>query len=120
MKNTKTKYIVAGIFVIALAILPAILYLSNKQQEIRSRASASTTLYFDPIASSSSPLQVNIGDPIKFDVMINPGTNLPSVVTLDMHFDPSKIKATPTSFLVNSQAFSTTLEGPILTDGNLN
>jgi hypothetical protein len=120
MKNTKTKYILAGIFAIALVSLPAILYLSNKQQEIRSRASASTMLYFTPQASSSSPLQVNIGDPIKFDVTINPGTNLPSVVTLDIHFDPSKIQATPTSFLVNASAFSTTLEGPILTNGNLN
>jgi hypothetical protein len=120
MKNSKTKYIIAGMFAIALVSLPAILYLSNKQQEIRSKASASTILYFEPIASPSSPLEVKIGDPIKFDVMINPGTNLPSVVTLNIRFDPTKIQATPTSFLVNSQAFSTTLEGPILTDGNLN
>lgn len=120
MKNTKTKYILAGIFAIALVSLPAALYLSNKQQETRSRASASTSLYFIPTASSSSPLQVKIGDPIKFDVMLNPGTNLPSVIKLNIHFDPSKIQATPTSFLVNYSAFSTVLEGPFLTNGDLN
>lgn len=117
MKNIKTKHIIIGILAIALIGIPSLLFLSNRQQEIRSKASASTSLYFTPQASSSSPLQVNTGDTIAFDVMINPGTNLPSILKLNINFDPSKVQANSTSFLVNQAAFPTTLEGPFATNG---
>lgn len=119
MKNNKMKYIIAGIFVIALIGLPLILSINQKQQESRSRAAPSTTLYFTPSASSSSPLAANIGDSVVFDVMINPGTNLPSLVKLDIQFDPEKLQASPTSFLTNMSAFPSTIEGPLLDNGDL-
>ena len=51
--------------------------------------------------------------------MINPGSNLPSVVKLDIDFDPSKIQVSTASIVPNSLAFPTKLEGPILNNGKL-
>lgn len=117
--NNKTKYFIAGFFLIALIGLPVILSFTQKKQELRSRASASTSLYFTPSASASSPLVANVGDTFSFDIMLNPGTNLPSVLKLDIQYDPTKLQAGPTSFLANSEAFPVTLEGPVASDGSI-
>lgn len=117
--NNKIKYIIAGFFVIALVGIPVLVSITQKRQELRSRATASTTLYFTPTASASSPLQAKVGDSLVFDIMLDPGTNLPSVVKLEIQFDPAKLQASPTSFLANLEAFPTTLEGPRLENGSL-
>lgn len=119
MNNGKIKYIIIGVFVLALVGLPVILSLNQKQQELRSRAAPSTSLYFTPSASSSSPRSVFVDDSVAFDLMLDPGTNLPSLVKLEIQFDPSKFQAVPTSFLVNLADFPVTIEGPRLDNGNL-
>src|SRR6185437_2486915 len=100
-----------------LAVIPATLFLTQKSQEQRSRASASTQLYLVPDTTASVPLQKNVGDTVSFDVMINPGTNMPSVVKLVLQYDPTKFQASATPFAVNAAAFPSTLEGPIVQSG---
>lgn len=117
--NNKIKYIAAGIFVTALVGLPILISQTQNRQELKTRASASATLYFTPTASSSSPLKAKVGDSVALDVWLNPGTNLPSIVKLDIVFDPLKLHVSPTGFLANLTAFPTVLEGPVLNNGNL-
>jgi len=102
-----------------LAVIPATLFLTQKSQEQRSRASASTQLYLVPDTTASVPLQKNVGDTVSFDVMINPGTNMPSVVKLALQYDPTKFQASANPFTVNSTAFPSVLEGPIVQDGTV-
>jgi hypothetical protein len=115
----KTKYIIGGIFLIAIVGLPLLASLTRQTQDPRSRAAPSTTLYFSPSASASAPLEAQIGDTIALDVWINPGQNLASVIKLDLKFDATKLQASPTSFLTNQLAFPAALESPLLTPGNL-
>jgi len=116
MNVTKKQFIAGGVLALFLIGLPAVIFLAQKPQEQRSRASASTTLSFTPSTSTTTPLQQQVGNTVSFDVMINPGTNLPSTVKLEMQFDPTKFQANgSSSFVVNSAAFPSTLEGPIVT-----
>ncbi len=115
----KTRFIIIGIFLVALAGLPALIYLTRQTQDPRTKAAPSTTLYFTPAASASAPIQAQTGETITVDVWINPGQNLASVIKLDLNFDPLKLQASPTSFLTNHIAFPAALEAPLLTPGNL-
>jgi len=121
-KINRMKYVILGIALIAIIGLPATILFVRNQQEIRSRAAPSTTLYFLPSTSEDSPQQAQVGQTLNFDLMIDPGSNLPSVVKLNLNYDPTKIEIAQTGFLTNLSAFTTTLEGPFLneTNGTLN
>jgi hypothetical protein len=113
----RKQFLLLGSLLVILAVIPATIFLSQHSQEDRSHASASTQLYLVPSTSSSSPLQKNVGDTMSFDVMINPGANLPSVVKLVLQYDPTKFQATATPFAVNASSFPSTLEGPLVQSG---
>lgn len=116
MNATRKQFIAGGFLALFLIGLPAVIFLAQKPQEQRSRASASTTLSYTPSTTVASPVQKQVGNTVSFDVMINPGTNLPSTVKLEMQFDPTKFQTNgSSSFVVNSAAFPSTLEGPIVT-----
>src|SRR6266568_5401061 len=111
------KQLLLGSLLLILAVIPVTLFLAQQNQEERSRATAATQLYLTPSTTASVPLQKNVGDSVSFDVMINPGTNLPSVVKLVLQYDPTKFQASATPFAVNAAAFPSTLEGPIVQNG---
>jgi hypothetical protein len=115
----KKKYLIPAFLVIALVGLPVVLSINRQTQDSRSRASASTTLYFTPASAVSSPIQTDPNQTITLDIWINPGSNLVSVVMLDLNFDPSKFQVQPTGFLPNYAALPTTLEGPVHGNGTL-
>lgn len=116
MNITKRQLLTGGFFVLFLVGLPATIFLAQRPQEQRSRAGASTTLSFTPSTTLASPGQKQVGNTVSFDVMIEPGTNLPSTVKLEMQYDPTKFQANgPSSFVPNTTAFPATLEGPIVT-----
>jgi hypothetical protein len=117
IKQLGKKQLVLGSLLLILAVIPLTLFMAQQNQEQRSRATAATQLYLVPSTTASIPLQKNIGDSVSFDVMINPGTNLPSVVKLVLQYDPTKFQASATPFAVNAAAFPSTLEGPISQSG---
>jgi hypothetical protein len=117
LKKIGKKQLALGSLLIVLAAIPLTIFIAQQNQEERSRASSSTQLYLTPNTTSSVPLQKNVGDTVSFDVMINPGSNLPSVVKLVLQYDPTKFQASATPFAVNAQAFPSTLEGPIAQSG---
>src|SRR6266851_316363 len=111
------KQLVLGSLLLILAVIPLTLFIAQQNQEQRSRAAASTQLYLAPSTSVSTPVQKNVGDTVSFDVMITPGTNLPSVAKLVLQYDPTKFQASATPFAVNAAAFPSTLEGPVAQNG---
>lgn len=121
MKRIPNKQLFTfGIVVLMLLILPAAFYLSQNRQESRSRASASTTLYFTPETSSANPYQTKAGQSVSFDLYMNPGTNSPSSIKLQIVFDAVKFQVPDTNFFVlNTTAFPIQLESPVKTQGNI-
>lgn len=119
MFKNKNKLLLGLLAVLTVIGIPTVVFLSQQRQETRSRASASTTLYFTPATTSSAPLQKTVGQPVSFDVMVSPGNNRPSFVKLEITYDSTKLQPTSSPFVVNTVAFPTTQEGPILQSGKI-
>lgn len=113
------RLLLAALLVLLVVGLPAVVFLSQQRQETRSRAAASTTLYFTPTTTATAPLQKNIGDPVSLDVMISPGNNKPSLIKLEIPYDATRLQPTSSPFVVNTDAFPTTQEGPFVRDGKI-
>lgn len=116
---TKKHYIIGGLLLLAIVGLPVLTLVSQQPQETRSRASASTTLEVTPGSSETAPIEKTAGDPVLLDVYIDPGNNLPSIVKLDITYDPAKFQPDDVPFVVNTAAFPSKLEGPIIADGHI-
>lgn len=110
-----------GAFLLFLAItLPVTLYLSQQRQSTQSQAGATTSLYLTPATTTSSPVSKTVGQTVSFDVMVNPGNNLPSVIKLEITYDPTKLQANgASSFVANSTAFPQVIEGPLVLNGSI-
>lgn len=119
MNSIARKQLLLGSLLIVLAAIPATLFLSQQSQETRSRATASTRLYYTPSSTTAAPVQKNVGETISFDVMVDPGSNLPSVIKLALEYDATKFQTGTTPFVVNMAAFPTTIEGPVLQNGKV-
>lgn len=111
------KVIFLGLVLMAIISVPIIIY-SQKQEEVRSRAAAATVLTFSPTSSVAQPIQKNVSDPLTLDVMLNPGTNAISILKLDIQYDPNKFLPGTNPIVINSAAFSTIVEGPVV-DSNI-
>jgi hypothetical protein len=114
----KKQLLIASLLVL-LAAIPVTALLSQEPQETRSRATASTTLTYTPNTTTNEPLVKNTGETVALDVIITPGSNLPSVVKLDMMYDTTKFQPAADAFTVNTVAFPTTIEGPAVLDGRI-
>ena len=118
--NNLRQLTMLGIVFLLLIGLPVFLFLSQNDQDNRSSAGASSTLYFTPSTTNTAPLEKQVGETVAYDVMISPGTNLPSVIKLQMNFDPNVLQANgASSFVVNSNSFPTILEGPFVTNNTV-
>lgn len=118
MNIHKTPIIIASLLVL-IAAIPATLLLSRTPQDTRSKASASSTLYYIPSTTSTTPLQKTLNDEVALDVMINPGTNMASIIKLELTFDETKFTPAANPFVVNTSAFPTTIEGPVSVTGKV-
>ena len=119
MKYFNQKQLLLGTLLLVLAIIPATVFLAQQKQEQRSHASVSTKLYLTPSTTATSPLQKKVGDTVSFDVYIDPGTNLPSLIKLDLQYNQTKLQPSQTPFVVNTTAFPNTIEGPVVQNGEL-
>jgi hypothetical protein len=117
--NLKNKIFLGVTLLLLVVGIPAVVFLSQQRQETRSRASQSTTLYFVPSTTSSSPLRKAPGEAVSFDVMVNPGSNRPSLIRLEIPYDGTKLTPTASPFVVNTVAFPTTQEGPFVRNNSI-
>lgn len=115
-KNKLLLFIVAYLLIVLVAVPLTIISLRQKQpEETRTNASASTTLSLLPSTATK-----NTGENAVFDIQVNPGQNVVSIITLDVLFDATKFSADPTNaFAANTQIFPTVLEGPVYTPGRI-
>lgn len=114
----KPTVIISGLLVL-LAALPAYFLLAETPQDTRSKAAASTSLYFSPSTNGDTPIQKLNDEVVAFDVMIDPGTNMASMVKLEINYDAEYFTPASTPFTVNSAVFPTTIEGPVLLSGKV-
>lgn len=112
--SLKRKLFYTGFFL--LVSLGTLLVLSQiqKPQDNRSHAAASTALSLSPANSSKQ-----VGDAIALDVMIDPGTNMISLVKFQIQYDPQKIQLATNPFTINTEAFPIKVEGPAKTTNTL-
>lgn len=119
MLTNKKQLITMATVILLLIGLPIVVLISQRQQDDRTKAGASTTIYLTPNSSTTTPIQKNVGETVSFDIMVNPGTNLPSLLKLDIRYDPTKLQTSATNFVANTTAFPQTLEGPLVTNGSV-
>jgi len=119
------KLLLLGAVLILLVAIPLTVYLAQKQQETRSRATKATTLSFLPVSSQSTPIQKQVGQTTSLDVMMDQGTNTVSVVDLHIVYDPTKLATSSSSTTCkesicnNPNAFPTVLNEARFTPGNI-
>lgn len=91
------------------------LFISQKQQDLRTRAAPASRLYFSPQATLLKPIEKKVGEDISLDVMIDPGNNNISLLRLLMEYNTTAFEATgKNTFVLNTEAFPAIMEGPII------
>lgn len=104
----KKKILIIGFIVALIIAIPATILVLKQQTQTQSKATPATTLSFSTL---SNP--VTVGQNFSMDIIMNPGSNQVSFVTLSLQYDGSKIKRLSNGIVPNATAFPTTLEGPI-------
>ena len=118
MNFSHKKELFLGLFVVLLlAAIPFTINLIQRPQEVRTRASGSTTLNFTPTSSTANPIKKNIGDTVTLDMMVDPGSNLVTFVRFQIKYDATLLEPTANPFSLNTTAFPTMIEGPVLGSG---
>lgn len=94
MKILKNKYFILGNIALLLAVIPLTLFFISRQQDVRSKASPTTTLTFTPATVSLNGDSCNDA---KTTIKLNPGENLVATVELFLTYDATKfdIELTP-------------------------
>jgi len=100
-----------GMIFIVVGIVVTI-FLVQRVQETRSRASESTTLALNPTTQNVAP-----GGEAKLDIDIDPGQNLVSAVKVTIRFDSTKFSVSEDSFEIDPASNLTIVEGPLVGDG---
>lgn len=130
---TNKKIALLGLSTLLFLAVPLTILVLQQNQDVRQRAqsvsptpienipassSASTELLFKPINPASTTYA--IGDEVKYDIMIDPGNNLPTLVKLAVEFDSNILEASESSsFATNTTDFPVVIEGPALTPEGL-
>jgi len=118
---TPKKLILAGFVLVLLIGIPVMFFLL-KQQKNTTNVAAATVL-----SLSAPPAAVNVGDPVNFDINVNPGgINKVSFLKLVLNYDPTKLATIDAGFAVNSwtiangtQFTPSILQGPTYDDGTV-
>ncbi len=96
MRILRNKYFILGNLLLLLITIPVTIFFIKKQTEVRTKAQASTRLFFNPATITKSNTCPNLA----VDVMADPGQNLVATVNFFVTFDATKlelISITPSS-----------------------
>lgn len=111
----KNRVILFLVLPILLAVLALTIFVLGQQQQTRSKANKSTTLSLSP-----SSIHTGVNTTFTLDVMLDPGEDIVSYVKLAISYNPNfLLPMSPVAFTPNTQAFPTTLEGPVIVDNTL-
>ncbi|MBI4091903.1 MAG: hypothetical protein HY427_01715 [Candidatus Levybacteria bacterium] len=87
MKILTNKYFILGNLLLLLISIPLTLFFIARQQELRGRAAPSSRLFFSPENPSSSTQCQSFN----VDIMVDPGSNIVSIVDFYLKYDPTKL-----------------------------
>lgn len=110
MKILTNKFFILGNLLLILIAIPVTLFFVKKQQEVRSKAAASSKLYFNPANTSTSTQCQNF----TIDLMLDPGSNIVSIVDFYITYDPTKVDITQ---IVPSTSFPTVVRASSIATG---
>lgn len=113
MKILTNKFFILGNLLLLLIAIPLTLYFVKKQQELRSKAAASSKLYIDPPTTNTSTTCQNF----TADLTIDPGTNLISIVNFYITYDPTLLEITQ---ITPSASFPSIVRASSITAGAAN
>ena len=105
-----------GLIVLLFLSVPLTIFVLQRNQENRSSAAKSTTLYFDTTTPGATKV-VKPGEEFVLDLYVNPGNNLVSTVRYAFAFDPAVFTPVPEKFNPNLDVFRQVVEGPIYSTG---
>lgn len=115
------KLLLLGSITILLAAIPLTVYFITQQQEVRSRATPSTVLSLcdsTKTTACESNITATVGQTFNLDIMVDPGTNLVSWVTIHLTYDPTKLETTAAAGFVPTSALSV-IVNPVYTSGTV-
>lgn len=108
------KIFLLGFIIVILIAIPLSVYIAQQRQQTKSKASASTTLSFDPASQT-----VNTGDTLTLNIVLDPETgataNQVSFVKLSISFDPTKFATVSGSLApnpTNANTLTTIVDDP--------
>lgn len=107
MNILKNRWFILGNILLLLAIIPITLFVVKRQTDLRSKAAPSTALSLTPQTVNAA-----MGEEITFDLNVNPGQNIVSIVEVTISVDPEKLEIL--SLENNSEVFPVKLRGPTL------
>jgi hypothetical protein len=113
MKILTNKYFILGNLLLLLISIPVTLFFIKRQQELRSQAAPSSKLFFSP----ESPTTSTQCSSFTSDVMVDPGTNIISIVDFYIKYDPTKLDVLE---IKESAAFPTVVRPTSITSGEAN
>lgn len=122
--SPKIRLLIAFLVLIFISV-PVTIFILQKQQETRSKASGATTFSLIPQPGPSSSIQKSVGDVIPVDLVVDPGTNAVTIVSFQVQYDPNKLQpVTPDPVTIPTSVdplkpFNTVVEGPIINNGLL-
>lgn len=121
MHFSAKNFFLVGFVVLLLVGIPVSVYFLQQQQTVTQHAEKSTNFSFAPDSTADNPIEKNVGDSIPLDIMVDPGTNAVSSVTIEIQYDPDKLQADQqsNSFVPNKDIFGTILSGPVYTSGKI-
>ena len=108
------KLLLLGFIVVLLVIIPLTVYLVGQQQKTRIGAAPATSITFVPPSRS-----VTVGQPVNFEIWVDPGSNQISFVKLVIDYDQAKLQAGASALTPNASAFEPALQDPTYTPGNI-
>jgi hypothetical protein len=112
------KLLLVGMLLVSLIGLPLTIYLFQNKQDPRAGASAGTTLSLIPQPGTVSSIEKKVGDSIPTDVVVNPGSNLVSLLRLQIKYDPTKLEIDANDPFTPAGKF-TFLQPPIINNGTI-
>lgn len=116
----KKQLVIISLLIIAIIGLPVTYFLYNQQQNIRSKAESATILTFAPSSSETAQIQTLVGETFPLDIMLNPGVNAVSQITLEILYDQAMLEPTGANpFDTNLTAFPQIPNGPIYAPGKI-
>ena len=114
----KKSFLIGGLFILGLVVLPATIFFFQRQQTSQTRAEKTVIMSYEPTSDPTTPLQIPAGTTFTLDVYVDPGANSVSYVKTEMTYDTSKFEPAG-GFIPNRHVFSQVVEGPLNTPGKI-